>query len=262
MIKNKTIIGSFLLLSTLQCFGMEPKDQLFINAALLNTIAQEAQQVLHDEETALEVNAADDETALGQEPASKRRRYECPICKKSVANSTQHMRIHTGVKPHQCNQCDLSFASSGDLTKHMRSHTGETPYPCDECDLSFAKNSNLTRHKRIHTGEKPFKCEQCDFSCTQGGNLTIHMRYHTGERPYQCKRCDYSCASGNELTIHIRTHTGEKPFKCDPCNYSCVKSSGLKKHMMTKKHKDLQTRTDTEKKDYISHQVYADTEQK
>ena len=192
--------------------GMELPDQLLINntehAGLLNYLSTEAKQILLDEETALEINAPDDETVLRSDSVTKKRRVECPNCKKSVTNLAEHMRIHTGEKPYHCNQCNYSSIYSGDLTKHMHTHTGEKPFKCDQCDYSCAQKGNLILHMRTHTSEKPYKCDQCDYSCTQSGTLIRHMRTHTSEKLYKCDQCDYSSAQKNNLTKHIRTHTG------------------------------------------------------
>jgi len=39
-----------------------------------------------------------------------------------------HLRIHSGVKPHHCDQCDYATVDSGSLRKHMRIHNDERPY--------------------------------------------------------------------------------------------------------------------------------------
>jgi hypothetical protein len=39
-----------------------------------------------------------------------------------------HLRIHSGVKPHHCDQCGYATIDSGSLRKHMRIHNDERPY--------------------------------------------------------------------------------------------------------------------------------------
>ena len=241
ILSKTTIIGSFLLIIVANCFGMElPKDQPLINnaerAALFDILDQKAPEALPNDEgiealfgnTEALLNDADlakeiqktlpsnEKVDLGNDneadketnaiSVSKRRRYECPACKKSVAELTLHMRTHTGEKLFTCNQCDYSFTSRNHLMVHQRTHTGEKPYQCDQCDYSSTQNSNLIRHKRTHTDEKPFPCNQCNYSCASSSDLTKHTRTHTGEKPFKCERCDYSSASSSDLTRHKRKH--------------------------------------------------------
>ena len=80
-------------------------------------------------------------------------RKENLICDKSfIEVSRKHVqRVHTGEKPFQCKQCDMSFRWLCHLNTHQRVHTGEKPFVCKQCDKSFSELGNLKRYHCVHT---------------------------------------------------------------------------------------------------------------
>ena len=163
------------------------------------------------------------------------RPHSCQHCDASFATSSDRMRheqrVHTGVKPHSCEHCGKSFTTASGRAEHERIHTGERPYQCPHCAQSFSSSSSLAAHKRTtHTGERPYQCPHCAQSFGDAGNLARHKRIHTGERPYQCPHCAQSFGDAGNLARHKRTHTGERPYACDICNQTFAQNKDLQQH--------------------------------
>ena len=126
----------------------------------------------------------------------------------------RHSLIHTGEKPHNCNQCNYSTYQVSHLKKHIMKHTGEKPHKCNQCDYTTIQSSTLKRHKRTHSGEKLHRCTTCESSFIQTNQLKVHMmRNHTVEKPSRCNQYNFTCTSNGELQQHIRTDSGEKQMQ-------------------------------------------------
>ncbi|XP_061645857.1 zinc finger protein Pegasus [Phyllopteryx taeniolatus] len=76
----------------------------------------------------------------------------------------------------KCLYCNYATRGTARLVEHIRMHTGEKPHRCHLCPFASAYERHLEAHMRSHTGEKPYKCELCSFRCSDRSNLSHHRR--------------------------------------------------------------------------------------
>jgi len=93
----------------------------------------------------------------------------------SVSNK-DHIRAHTGKRPHGCGICDKRFSTLKYLKEHIRAH--ERPHNCCICDRKFATERGLKEHMRIHTDEKPPQCDICNKTFMTTSGLNRHLKTH------------------------------------------------------------------------------------
>ncbi|OWZ23809.1 hypothetical protein PHMEG_0001268 [Phytophthora megakarya] len=117
------------------------------------------------------------------------KRFYCPLeqCGRGFNRKytlTEHMKTHTGDKPHVCRAigCGRRFATSSNLARHMRLH-GPLPLmrcPRDGCSRSFLSDVQLAKHLKQHDAPRthPCKVEGCTKTFSTTGNLNRHLKKH------------------------------------------------------------------------------------
>ncbi|KAH8359467.1 hypothetical protein KR093_006947, partial [Drosophila rubida] len=136
-------------------------------------------------------------------------KYICDICGNmypSQSRLTEHIKVHSGVKPHECEICGHCFAQAQQLARHMNTHTGNRPYKCSYCPAAFADLSTRNKHHRIHTNERPYECDVCHKTFTYTNTLKFHKMIHTGEKPHVCEICGKGFPQAYKLRNHRSTH--------------------------------------------------------
>jgi len=123
----------------------------------------------------------------------------CKVCGKifsTLWDVRKHRKTHNSSgKPFKCYayKCNKSFDSSSNRIEHVRIHTGAKPYECEYCGKAFKCRSNLARHARLHTGEKPYVCNKCNERFTAANSLKEH----------EFARKDFECLLCGKLFEHV-----------------------------------------------------------
>ncbi|CAI4228649.1 unnamed protein product [Auanema sp. JU1783] len=143
----------------------------------------------------------------------------CGMFLRSIKDITNHLQqFHIGVNEtssHVCKWKDCSrhgapFKAKYKLVNHVRVHTGDRPFQCEQCGKVFARSENKKIHERTHTGDKPFECtfKGCGKKFANSSDRKKHMHVHTSVKQYPCKvkGCGKDYTHPSSLRKHQKTH--------------------------------------------------------
>ncbi|GMT19646.1 hypothetical protein PFISCL1PPCAC_10943, partial [Pristionchus fissidentatus] len=104
--------------------------------------------------------------------------------------SGDYSKDETGM--FKCNTCGIVCRFSCQIEQHVRMHTGERPFECEQCGKTYGRLSCLQQHRLIHEAhtDKPrFVCPTCEQPFTDRSNLRRHIKRQHG---LICETCGES----------------------------------------------------------------------
>ncbi|RLN44461.1 hypothetical protein BBJ28_00005933 [Nothophytophthora sp. Chile5] len=113
---------------------------------------------------------------------------------------------------HRCTEpeCSRRFNRKYTLIEHMKTHTGEKPHVCPvrSCSKRFSTSGNLSRHKRLHGFIQPLECpvDGCLSSFPSNNKLEKHMKFHLGSAVHVCTigHCGKTFSTTGNLNRHVK----------------------------------------------------------
>lgn len=153
-------------------------------------------------------------------PSRTERRFACTFagCTKAYfkpSRLAEHVRTHTGERPHVCDECRQTYLRASHLAAHLRTHKSEADkeYMCPraECGKKFWTATHLQRHEASHDAAEVHACEHCTETFPKTHLLREHVaaaHMPAGSKPWACAHaeCGRSFSTKQQLRTHEKTH--------------------------------------------------------
>lgn len=100
------------------------------------------------------------EISISEESPKK---FVCDICLVASFSKSfslkRHKMLHSGERPHKCEQCQKTFVQKTDLKRHETTHSENKSFSCnvDGCGKKFKTKKNLSSHEHVHVDVRPCK---------------------------------------------------------------------------------------------------------
>ncbi|KAL0810714.1 hypothetical protein ABMA28_010038 [Loxostege sticticalis] len=116
--------------------------------------------------------------------------------------------FHSAGRYFQCPHCPHKAPTNYCLQEHVRIHTGERPHVCHECGLTFRRLYLYNRHKFYHK-EKRFKCPHCPKKFHTSAEVREHSNNnHERVYMYLCPECHITCTRQKNIRRHMKNIHG------------------------------------------------------
>lgn len=147
--------------------------------------------------------------------------HECSECGRRFPKRwilTEHMHIHSELRPYECWLCSKKFKTRRDLRFHYKNSTKNK---CVICSRGFCKLWELKEHKQSPC--VPLSAEELDSMMQKKADSMIKEDNETPEAekgPFECEQCGQICSNRAKFFAHLSTHNGFKAFECWLCHKS------------------------------------------